>query len=684
MIPTINIPSSTKKSNVQFTPQLREHYYKKYPTEQDNDSESRKQPSGMKRLYNYLHDLCRIDRLRIYLKDKFPSRIVRRVLKCTIAYFLSTLFSLIRPLSTSIGAAPFLATTGMLFSHPGRTMGSQFDATITAVMGVIAAVLYAFAGMASSVAYNNNHLDTYISTPNGRIINAVFLFVGIFAAQNLRQVYPKFHFFSLQFMIIQIFSMTRAIDYVSVPFKLPLNYGVPLIIGHGISLVVNLVCWPETAMDGLGRALKETITGSGDMLKLVTDQFSLEESEIVPQSTINNAAEKIRKGMVKVKTAYHEAKYEMSYTYIRPQQLGLIKKSLGRLTKHVTIMGGCLKPERELFASVASALLAQTDTEDDEYPDRPASRHSYTEDDLHLLKTALRATNDLAHTPMHHTASSSPFSSRPVSRVNSAHNSEDEDSDHHQLSVSSIKSFFKSAITSSKPQPPKKIKRKTEYSHRHLLNMYIQSLKGPLLDLSMDCANVLECVCEGIAIELDMDQDDDISFRDDWKAYLRHVFKIGKKTKDKPNHDRHNGSSTCNCSQTIRLAIEKFDKAEHARLRSLKQMNGTVDLGLRPELFLVSFFIFTLREVAHELQEMAMRMDEIRLMSRKSDFNGNRKKRLYVPGMNWKMWRKWARGNNHQSTRDKGGLTYGNVYNQKRCRMNAKLTFYSFIDKLHS
>lgn len=235
-----NIPKP--KSRVQFPIQLEQRFDlkgPKPPVEEEDEEEQPLPPSRKERLLHYLH-------------VKFPSRIVRRVLKCTIAYFLTALFSLISPLSHAIGPAPFLSTTGMLFSHPGRSMGAQFDATVTAVLGVVCAVLYAFAGLASSVAYNQANPETFITDPKGRTINAVFLFVGVFAAQMLRQVFPKFHFFSLQFMIIQIFSMTRGIDYLQVPYDLPLNYGLPLLIGHGIALVVNLFCWPETAVDGLG------------------------------------------------------------------------------------------------------------------------------------------------------------------------------------------------------------------------------------------------------------------------------------------------------------------------------------------------------------------------------------------------------------------------------------------------
>ncbi|KAL7315805.1 hypothetical protein PS15m_004979 [Mucor circinelloides] len=705
-----HIPNKVK-STVRFPLELEQRFYHQYPKppidEADDDQEAPPPPppSRKERLIKYLH-------------IKFPSRIVRRVLKCTIAYFLSTLFSLIRPLTLALGPAPFLATTGMLFSHPGRSMGAQFDATVTAVMGVVAAILWAFAGMAASVAYNRDHPETFITEPVGRCVNAMFLFVGVFCAQILRQVFPKFHFFSLQFMIIQIFSMTRAIDYTSVPFDLPLHYGIPLLIGCGISLVVNLVFWPETAVDGLGRALKETITSSRDMLHLITKQFFLDpQSDPVAESVVDEASAKMRKGMTKVKTAYREAKYEMSYAFIRPQQLGQIRKSLGRLTKHLSILGGCLKTERELFESAIDALQAEMrdlDSEDEDgqstLHQHPTAAHGgyhsdneelnrnslgrqYSEEDLNLLRTALRATNEFMNgsatrttssnnLSLHPSTNASPQHSRPASRAGSRANSrpgsvynseDDEDTEHNnQKSVSSLKSFLGlPKLSIPKPKPPKKTKKQTEYHHRHLLLTYLESLRDPLMDLSLDCSNALECVCDSIANELDMDHDDDISIRKTWKAFLRHTLKIGKKEVDeernKKNLERHKGSTKCNCSQSIRLSIIQFDKAERERMHALYEINKArigcqaLDLGMRQELFLVFFFIFTLREVANELQEMTLHMDELRLHSRKASFNGKKRKHLYFPGLSQKMWNKWARGNNHQSTRDKGGYTFATL-----------------------
>lgn len=118
-----------------------------------------------------------IDRLH----KKLPILVIRRILKCSIAFFISTLFSTIHPLARALGQSPFLVCSGCLFSHPGRTMGAQFDATLTSALGAAIAIIYGLAGVAAASTYNAKYPDS----DAGVGINCLFLLVGIFAFKRL-------------------------------------------------------------------------------------------------------------------------------------------------------------------------------------------------------------------------------------------------------------------------------------------------------------------------------------------------------------------------------------------------------------------------------------------------------------------------------------------------------------------
>jgi len=177
------------------------------------------------------------------------------MIKISLAYATCVILCYIDRIAAAIGPAVFLCITGCLFTHPGRTMGAQIDATITSVAGVVLAVCWATAGMAASVSFNRTYADDLGNHQVGVGINAAFLVVGIMFAQILRMRFPKFNFFSLQFMIVQIFCNTKLINLTAMDYEGVLQFGIPLILGAGVSLFYNLALWRETAVDGLGKTV---------------------------------------------------------------------------------------------------------------------------------------------------------------------------------------------------------------------------------------------------------------------------------------------------------------------------------------------------------------------------------------------------------------------------------------------
>ncbi|KAI7853215.1 Fusaric acid resistance protein-like-domain-containing protein [Circinella umbellata] len=562
-------------------------------------------------------------------------------------------------------------------------------------------------------------------------------------------------------MILQVFALTNGTRALTIPYSIPLQMGCSLLIGCGISLVVNLLVWPETAVDGLGRALRDTMTSSKDMLDMITKQFFLEPGvDMIPSKTIDDTAEKMRNCLTKVRSAYKEAKYEISYTRIRPTELISIRRSLERIIKHLSALSRGLQSERELFDSILASVENDSNHDDEEYDSdddngdsegdisthlspsdnddndgyqkkvvdstTPLSvvdeapfmtRVTTTENDNHLSPKAAQllrssappapgAINNLktAYTK-HYKSNSTTIPQTLYGEADDENEDDDNNADRNQLSVSSFKSFLhipKRLSPSMQKQPvatPQK-RRKALHSRKdqNLLFTYLESLREPLTQLSIRCVDALVCVRDGISRAIINDSkptngDDDSNMGDTlWLSFLFsdccHKNKNKNKFTDKNVHDEKRTSNKtasssrsqrrprphdvdhCTCSDDMIQALRKFDADEKESIRSLydhnKRLSTTsqneeeeedppLDLTIREELFMVFFFIFTIREICKELAVMTRNMNELKERCKKNP------RRLYIPRPTLRWLRKWLNSNNHQSTRDKGGHSPGTL-----------------------
>lgn len=710
-----------------------------------------------------------------YLQKKLPNRIIiRRILKCSIAYFISTLFSTIHPLARALGQSPFLVCSGCLFSHPGRTMGAQFDATLTSSLGAAVAIIYGLAGVAAASSYNASHPDSSA----GVGINCLFLLLGIFAAQMLRQSFPKLHFFSLQFMVVQLFTLTLGVGYTETPTGLSSRFGLSLLIGNFVSLFVNLIFWPETAVDGLGIKLSQTLSDTKQMLDIITSQFFLDsQTKKVSVKTVQDLSEKIRQDMATVNIAYKEAKYEVSYAYSCSSDLNPIRNTLDRITKHLSILGGNLKNEQGIFratqtTTTPSPSSSSSSSDEHSYIELKSKRkkkkrkrqfqsrsstttlnqphHTSLTRDESLRKSALKAAESYANDGTYKRPYQTKLSASPNSKsvddipnnmqammaahhkmneksirfetpsdefLSTAHHNSsrsfppvlsEEDTDDHQNSVDnkrrsiphSIRSIFSSSnlysdrhsgreedtsdysnqntassfrsflnlarLSGPKQKPPPRSEKIIGSDQKEVLASYLEKLRDPLLSLAVECATVLDCVRDSLIDQLDLPVKEEHTYHSlkNFLGSLFHLFKVDEsKVEESKKKTTENISSLCNCAETMRLQIQAFDKCERNRMHALYKINlsklhgESLDAVIREELFIIFFFIFSLREVAIELEYMAEEMKKLQLKTLTS--TRGKKKRLYMPQITTQTWRKWFYSNSYQNVQDRGGYSFG-------------------------
>ncbi|RUP06764.1 hypothetical protein BC936DRAFT_140264, partial [Jimgerdemannia flammicorona] len=723
-----------------------------------------------------------LDPLIAHIHKTLPQRVQRRLHKVVVAWFLTILVCLIHPIQEWVGPVSYLATTAIVFFHPARTLGAQIEATIMGLLGTLAGMIMSWAGLAASTAYNSAHLEK--GDKGGRAILAAFLFVSVFVVTWARGRYPRwishhvtiliqsrFFLFGVMSAILTIFTFTKSVDLTTFSTTSILDFARPLFLGAVLSLLVNLILWRESASQGLGRALNESLTEIRTLLDLTTSAFLLDPARLdLPNSAVDDVSARMRQALAKVLTAYGEARYEISYGYARGTDFKDIKKCVSRLTQHLSSLALSLHNEKFLLearkASVAVPKglrnLSEGESDEEEEEDQEKEVMRRTVRAIETLKEKRdreeidedddsRPQTRESHRDRSRSGRSTP---QPLASATGSESEDNEyekgeksekeqaeaEEDFQQSTVHSIRSmlslsrlFHPSELRSgeSTPNPgagrksgrdtpskrismeqhriPPKPAKEIVYGDKELLITYLMGVKGPLVELTTVCEETLEAVRKELGEELDIGQEliegpkkekeNGANIKDGKKEegkkrwWTRAWLSIGALGKRKTNINNTATSSTTltdpqasqpnapttvpvgrrplpDYARQISTAVISFDLHEQAHLVRLRRdpafLAGIIDLGPREELFLVFFFMFSLREVARELRNLA---DSLRMVKMKNGVveeeeereggSGSvdrvmrkRRKRVFLPKINF---RKWVMGTNHSTVQDKGG-----------------------------
>ncbi|KAG0370906.1 hypothetical protein BGX24_001890 [Mortierella sp. AD032] len=283
-------------------------------------------------------------------RNQLSNRVLKRHIRFMAALYLSASMTLIRPVANFLGPMPFLAITIVVYMHPARTVGSQLEVTLFSVIGAILATAWIIPCQLSVAAYNRQFFakhgtlqaDGHVSW----LIEAAWFFVGIWIMTTLKARYAKLTCTFLIFTIANIFGYSKTNDNLKFNIHAYWNLIGPMMIGVGICLLVSIVFWPETASEGLGRALNESLDTSRALLNLSTRSFLLNHKIIaLPKSVIENAQK--------------EARYEVTYATTDPADYKEVRVVISALMRHLSSMSLVVQNERLL-------MLGHPDRENDD------------------------------------------------------------------------------------------------------------------------------------------------------------------------------------------------------------------------------------------------------------------------------------------------------------------------------
>ncbi|KAG0324077.1 hypothetical protein BGZ99_002235 [Dissophora globulifera] len=283
--------------------------------------------------------------------NTFSHRVIKRHIKFLVAIYATVLMTLIRRISDSLGPSSYVTAIIVMFIHPARTIGAQLETTLFCIVGGVLAAIWVLPGLAIVAAYNHKYLPE--GNQAGWAIDASWFFVGAWIMATYKTRYPKLTSCFYVYTISGIFCLTKNVK----------------------------IFWPETASEGLGRALNESLDSSRALLNLSTRSFLLNHETIaLPRSVVEKAQSEVRNAQKKLFTAYQEARYEVTYSKTNPADYKQVRTILAGLMRHLGSMSVIVQNERLLMLGPLDHdnvdLLAQSGSDSEHDSDITGAENS--------------------------------------------------------------------------------------------------------------------------------------------------------------------------------------------------------------------------------------------------------------------------------------------------------------------
>ena len=200
-----------------------------------------------------------------WLSFAISSRLGQDILKCSIAYLLGSLATLVLPIATSLGHqdGKHMVATITVYFHPARSAGSMFEATGLALIAFVYAAFVSFASMAVSAFFNAHNLLTV-----GHVV-VLIVFVGAglgfvgWLKQKLGNPLVNVACSLTSLAIITVLTKEGVVQAATFSYDKIFQVLKMVIMGITISIVVSMLVRPKSAR----RDLYEDLSRITDLLE---------------------------------------------------------------------------------------------------------------------------------------------------------------------------------------------------------------------------------------------------------------------------------------------------------------------------------------------------------------------------------------------------------------------------------
>ncbi|KAJ9050355.1 hypothetical protein DSO57_1015181 [Entomophthora muscae] len=256
-------------------------------------------------------------------RKELPLSCFKRIVKSSFAFFLASLIVIIAPVQKEIGPYAYMAPFITILFDSTRTSGAQLEIAFLTCGFLTFGLLYYLMAFGLFAVYNRSFASTTKEEgliSDGAFIIALFFFLAMFILGWLRASFAKLSSPAILLSFFLAITMTKVpIEGTEVPYH---QFGIalaPALIGLLISLVVNLILWPESASQDLGKSLELTLQHSHRSLKFLTSCFLLDQdSQFVRVEDLEELHTRSMDAATALVKAGREARYEYTYSVHPP------------------------------------------------------------------------------------------------------------------------------------------------------------------------------------------------------------------------------------------------------------------------------------------------------------------------------------------------------------------------------
>lgn len=235
------------------------------------------------------------------------------VLKCTLAYLLGSMGTLLPPLSRFLGNrdGKHITATLTVYFHPARTVGSMLEAVVIAIIAVVYAELLSLLSMGVSIFFQAQ-LDM---TELAHALILVFCIGG--GLGFVGWVKQK-----LNTPLVNVGTTLTSIAIISVVTKEDAVHGgffdddkivqvlQLLLIGITFTVAVNVLVWRASARRVLRKSIVTAAMSLGDKLSSITQGFLNGNGDELWSSEYTRVSKQYNAAYAKITTTLREAKFE--------------------------------------------------------------------------------------------------------------------------------------------------------------------------------------------------------------------------------------------------------------------------------------------------------------------------------------------------------------------------------------